>query len=71
MKLLITKICKNAHNTPALTTLADHFYCNIEANLPEDRVIITKNDQLTDDEFIVLAGNLVMYGFNVELLANW
>ena len=62
MKLLVTKI----NNASAVIALAKQFYCNAEAQ--EEKIIITKNPQLTGDEFSVLAGKLVMAGFNLELI---
>lgn len=62
MKLLITKINNDASK---VNELAKQFYCKIEEQ--KDEIIITKNPQLTDNEFSLLAGKLVITGFNVEL----
>lgn len=62
MKLLITKINSDANT---VIELAKQFYCKTKEQ--GDNIIITKNSQLTDDEFSVLAGKLVIKGFNVEL----
>ena len=69
-KLCVTKIHHNIGNATALSTLVGQFYCDIETNMPTDSATITKNPQLTDNEFSALAGKLVMLGFNVELLQN-
>lgn len=60
MKLLVTKI----NDASTVIELAKQFYCKTEVQ--ENEIIIIKNPQLTDDEFSVLAGKLVMSGFNVE-----
>ena len=62
MKLLVTKI----NDTSKVTELTKQFYCKTEKQ--GDNIIITRNTQLTDNEFSILAGKLVMSGFNLELL---
>lgn len=61
MKLLITKI----NNSNAIDELAKQFYCKAEKQ--KGKIIITKNSQLSENEFSALAGKLVLKGFNVEL----
>lgn len=62
MKLLVTKI----NNANVIDELAKQFYCKAEAQ--KDKTIITKNPQLSENEFSVLAGKLVIAGFNVEMI---
>lgn len=64
-ELIVTKI--NPNNASEIIKLAIQFYCEVGPNI-EGKIIITKLPQLTDNEFSVLAGKLVMSGFNVELL---
>lgn len=62
MKLLVTKI----NNANVIDELAKQFYCKAENH--EGKIIVTKNSQLSENEFSVLAGKLVIAGFNVELI---
>lgn len=63
MKLLVNKtICKER----SAVAIAAEFYCKTEVQ--EAGLIITKNLQLSESEFSVLAGKLVMAGFKVELI---
>lgn len=67
MKLLVTKINnipKTINATFNVIELANQFHCKIEPQ--GDNLIIIKNSQLTEDEFSILAGKLVLAGFNVE-----
>ena len=69
MKLLITKI--DDYNNRELSKLIDQFYCTIDIlNTTEPKMIINKHPGLTDGEFSLLAGKLVIAGLNVELLKN-
>lgn len=63
-KLLVTKI--NHSKAHKLYELTHQFYCDVVTQ--EEGLIIVKNEQLTDNEFSLLVGKLVMYGFNIELI---
>lgn len=69
-QLLVIKIDNYKDKAAPLTNkafeLASEFYCETEATA--HNIFITKNSQLTDNEFSALAGKLVMSGFNVELI---
>ena len=61
MKLLVSKI---NNNPKTIIELAKQFHCKTEPQ--GDNLIIIKNSQLYEDEFGLLAGKLVIAGFNVE-----
>lgn len=70
MELVISGV--NSNNLEQFHKLVyDEFYCSASVNdadmkNPEAKIVVTKNKQLSDDEFSMLAGKLVMLNLTVK-----
>lgn len=63
MKLEIKNI---GNNEATLKAIVKNYYCTVAIN--DDAAIVKKHDELTESEFKIVAGSLVMAGFLVQKL---